>query len=71
MKKSASMGNLSAHYHSSSSAAASPNPGSPLSDHHPVHLPDGYLSDDPARASCSANRRAERKKGNSHFLFFN
>ncbi|KAF2301145.1 hypothetical protein GH714_020400 [Hevea brasiliensis] len=27
------MGNLSAHYHSSSSAAASPNPDSPLSDH--------------------------------------
>ncbi|XP_071903178.1 transcription factor MYBS3-like [Coffea arabica] len=64
MKKSASMGNLS-HYHSSSSAAASPNPSSPSSDpfHDPVHLPDGYLSDDPNDASCSANRRAERKKG--------
>lgn len=64
MKKSASMGNLS-HYHSSSSAAASPNPSSPSSDpfHDPVHLPDGYLSDDPNHASCSANRRAERKKG--------
>lgn len=64
MKKSASMGNLS-HYHSSSSAAASPNPGSPSSDHFrgPVPLPDGYVSDDPAHASCSANRRGERKKG--------
>lgn len=59
------MGNLSAHYHSSSSAAASPNPGSPTSDllRDPVHVPDGYLSDDPAHASCSTNRRAERKKG--------
>ncbi|KAH7565313.1 hypothetical protein ACOSP7_020367 [Xanthoceras sorbifolium] len=66
IKKSASMGNLSAlHYHSSSSAAASPNPDSPLSDHvrDPTHLTDGYLSDDPANASCSANRRGERKKG--------
>ncbi|KAK3018919.1 hypothetical protein RJ639_003516 [Escallonia herrerae] len=62
IKKSASMGNLSAHYHSSSSAAASPNPGSPSSDP-PADVPDGYQSDDPAHASCSANRRAERKKG--------
>lgn len=64
MKKSASMGNLS-HYHSSSSAAASPNPGSPSSDpfRDPVRLPDGYVSDDPANASCSTNRRGERKKG--------
>ncbi|PON88552.1 GAMYB transcription factor [Trema orientale] len=61
IKKSASMGNLSAHYHSSSSAAGSPNPESPSSDPH--HEPDGYLSDDPAHASCSANRRGERKKG--------
>ncbi|PHU00882.1 Transcription factor MYB1R1 [Capsicum chinense] len=67
MKKSASMGNLSSlHYHSSSSAAASPNhPGSPSSDvlREAVHLTDGYLSDDPVHASCSANRRIERKKG--------
>ncbi|CAK9174553.1 unnamed protein product [Ilex paraguariensis] len=65
IKKSASMGNLSAHYHSSSSAAASPNPSSPSSYplHDPVSTPDGYLSDDPAHASCSTNRRAERKKG--------
>ncbi|XAR50682.1 hypothetical protein NMG60_11005076 [Bertholletia excelsa] len=65
IKKSASMGNLSAHYHSSSSAAASPNTGSPSSDalRDPVHVPDGYLSDDPAHATCSSNRRAERKKG--------
>ncbi|XP_021294357.1 transcription factor MYBS3 [Herrania umbratica] len=65
IKKSASMGNLSsAHYHSSSSAAASPNPDSPLSDHvhDPNHVPDGYLSDDPA-AHASTNRRGERKKG--------
>ncbi|WCJ40865.1 Homeodomain-like superfamily protein [Euphorbia peplus] len=64
IKKSASMGNLSAaHYHSSSSAAASPNPESPLSDHHVRDSGNGYLSDDPAHASCSANRRGERKKG--------
>nr|GLL23466.1 transcription factor MYB1R1 [Ipomoea trifida] len=64
MKKSASMGNLSALYHSSSSAAASPNPGSPSDAfREPVHLPDGYASDDPTHASCSTNRRAERKKG--------
>ncbi|KAH9714120.1 HTH myb-type domain-containing protein [Citrus sinensis] len=65
IKKSASMGNLSAlHYHSSSSAAASPNPDSPLSDHvrDPNHLTDGYLSDDPAHGSGSSNRRCERKK---------
>ncbi|GAB4850291.1 hypothetical protein Ancab_029590 [Ancistrocladus abbreviatus] len=64
IKKSASMGNLS-HYHSSSSAAASPNPSSPSSDHlrDPVPVPDGYLSDDPNHASCSSNRRHERKKG--------
>ncbi|GFZ04198.1 homeodomain-like superfamily protein [Actinidia rufa] len=65
IKKSASMGNLSAHYHSSSSAAASPNPSSPSSDpiRDPIHVPDGYLSDDPAHATCSTNRRVERKKG--------
>ncbi|KAL7222110.1 hypothetical protein ACSBR1_023928 [Camellia fascicularis] len=65
IKKSASMGNLSAHYHSSSSAAASPNPSSPSLDpiHDPLHLPDGYLSDDPAHATSSSNRRAQRKKG--------
>ena len=61
IKKSASMGNLSAHYHSSSSAAGSPNPESPTSDPHQKH--DGYLSDDPAHASCSTNRRGDRKKG--------
>ncbi|XP_068302515.1 transcription factor MYBS3-like [Pyrus communis] len=63
IKKSASMGNLSsavAHYHSSP-----PNPDSPSSDplHDPVHVPDGYLSDDPAHASSSVNRRGDRKKG--------
>lgn len=69
IKKSASMGNLSSlHYHSSSSAAASPNPGSPPPDHigdptTMIHVSDGYLSDDPAHASCSTNRRGERKKG--------
>ncbi|XP_035833918.1 transcription factor MYBS3 isoform X2 [Helianthus annuus] len=53
MKKSASMGNLSALYHPSSPAAAlSPNPTSP----DPI---DGYLSDDPAHAK----RRQDRKKG--------
>ncbi|XWS16293.1 hypothetical protein CRYUN_Cryun34aG0072600 [Craigia yunnanensis] len=65
IKKSASMGNLSsAHYHSSSSAAASPNPDSPLSDHvrDANHVPDGYLSDDPD-AHASTNRRGEKKKG--------
>ncbi|CAH1422715.1 unnamed protein product [Lactuca virosa] len=54
MKKSASMGNLSALYHSSSPAAVSPNPSSPATSD-PV---EGYLSDDP-----SAKRRADRKKG--------
>lgn len=65
IKKSASMGNLSAYYHSSSSAAGSPNPGSPCSDpfRDPGHEPDGCLSDDPSHASSSANRRGERKKG--------
>ncbi|CAL1400357.1 unnamed protein product [Linum trigynum] len=64
IKKSASMGNLSAHYHSSSSAAASPNPGSPVSDHlrDSGLVADGYLSDDPAHGS-SSNQRGERKKG--------
>ncbi|KAE8699456.1 putative malic enzyme [Hibiscus syriacus] len=65
IKKSASMGNLSsAHYHSSSSAAASPNPGSPSSDHirDSNHDHDGYLSDEPT-AHTSANPRGERKKG--------
>ncbi|KAK9066207.1 hypothetical protein SSX86_013528 [Deinandra increscens subsp. villosa] len=53
MKKSASMGNLSALYHSSSSpAAVSPNHSSP----DPI---EGYLSDDP----CSAKRRNDRRKG--------
>ncbi|GMP34991.1 hypothetical protein CsSME_00007633 [Camellia sinensis var. sinensis] len=72
IKKSASMGNLSAHYHSSSSAAASPNPSSPSLDpiHDPLHLPDGYLSDDPAHATSSSNRRAQRKKGTSLFCFY-
>lgn len=68
IKKSASMGNLS-HYHSNSSAATSPNNNnnnSPSSD--PLHLVDGYLSDDPNHASCSSNRRLERKKGPS-FVF--
>ncbi|KAK9054729.1 hypothetical protein SSX86_025808 [Deinandra increscens subsp. villosa] len=55
MKKSASMGNLSALYHSS----VSPNPGSPATSD-PI---EGYLSDDPAHASLSAKRRADRKKG--------
>ncbi|CAH9066474.1 unnamed protein product [Cuscuta epithymum] len=65
MKKSASMGNISTLYHSSSFSAASLNPGSPSSDalRDQVSLPDGYASDDPTHASCSTNRRAERKKG--------
>ncbi|XP_071710219.1 transcription factor MYBS3-like [Rutidosis leptorrhynchoides] len=58
MKKSASMGNLSALYHSSSPVAVSPNCSPVAPD--PV---EGYLSDDPTRASCSARRRADRKKG--------
>jgi hypothetical protein len=66
------MGNLSVHYHSSSSAAASPNPDSPLFDHarDSAHVPDGYLSDDPAaHASCSTNQRGDRKKGFVLFIF--
>ncbi|KAK7261773.1 hypothetical protein RIF29_28092 [Crotalaria pallida] len=76
IKKSASMGNLSGHFHSSlnspSSIAAAAaaaaafgggnnnNPGSP----DPVgHEHDGYLSDDPVHASGFVNRRGERKKG--------
>ncbi|KAL8217374.1 hypothetical protein R6Q57_020747 [Mikania cordata] len=59
MKKSASMGNLSSLYHSSSPAAVSPNPSSPATSD-PI---EGYLSDDPAHASCSAKRRSDRKKG--------
>ncbi|KAL9232123.1 hypothetical protein vseg_007266 [Gypsophila vaccaria] len=67
MKKSASMGNLS-HYYSSTSAATSP-----VLDHQagssPVHddpVRDGYLSDDPTHhvsCSSSSSRRGERKKG--------
>ncbi|MBA0565359.1 hypothetical protein Golob_010241, partial [Gossypium lobatum] len=70
IKKSASMGNLSsAHYHSSSSAAASPNPDSPSSDHvrDSNHVPDGYLSDEPT-AHTSSNPRGERKKGRQQQL---
>lgn len=64
IKKSASMGNLSALYRCSSpNAAASPPPDSPHFDL--AREPDGYLSDDPAHASSSANRRGERKKGTS------
>ena len=59
MKKSASMGNLS-HYHSNFSSPNNNNTTSPSSD--PLRL-DGYLSDDPNHASCSSNRRSERKKG--------
>ena len=59
------MGNLSAF------SAVSPNPpGSPcdaLLD--PTHVPDEYLSDDPAHASCSTNRRVERKKGGFFDLY--
>lgn len=59
MKKSASMGNLSLY------TSANPNPSSPSSDpiRDPVRVPDGYLSDDPNNASCSSNRRSDRKKG--------
>lgn len=62
MKKSASMGNLSALYHSSTSpVAVSPNfSTSPATSDH------GYLSDDP---SYSAKRRADRKKGQVRFWF--
>ncbi|XP_077217838.1 transcription factor MYBS3-like [Tasmannia lanceolata] len=67
IKKSASMGNLSSltHYNSSSSAAASPNPGSPSSDHlrDPAPVAGGYVSDDLAHVSSSSNCRGERKKG--------
>ncbi|KAL5729025.1 hypothetical protein ACHQM5_002034 [Ranunculus cassubicifolius] len=70
IKKSASVGNLS-HYYSSNgaggSSSASPNPGSPISpNNHRVHVNEGgYVSDDPAHASCSSNCRGggDRKKG--------
>ncbi|OVA12448.1 SANT/Myb domain [Macleaya cordata] len=63
MKKSASMGNLSSAQFSS--AAVSPNPGSPSSDplRDSTPVAGGYVSDDPAHASCSSNCRGERKKG--------
>ncbi|KAI3907453.1 hypothetical protein MKX01_036370 [Papaver californicum] len=67
MKKSASMGNLSSHYGSTSSPNNNHNSSSPdhniLRDNHPI--PEGYVSDDPAHTSCSSNCRgaAERKKG--------
>ncbi|OVA08543.1 SANT/Myb domain [Macleaya cordata] len=63
IKKSASMGNLSSHYYSSSSAAASPNPSSPDHLRDPNPIAEGYVSDDPAHTSCSSNCRGERKKG--------
>nr|GEZ27739.1 transcription factor MYBS3 [Tanacetum cinerariifolium] len=63
MKKSASMGNLSALYHQSSSAANSPNYNSYSSDHHvDGGGGGGYLSDDPNHAKRRA--AADRKKGN-------
>lgn len=59
------MGNISSVYHSSSSAADSPNPSSPSSDplRDPASLPDGYASDDLTHASRSTICQAERKKG--------
>ncbi|KAK1434170.1 hypothetical protein QVD17_11088 [Tagetes erecta] len=56
MKKSASMGNLSALYHPSSPVAVSPNPPSSPATSDTI---EGYLSDDPAHAK----RRIDRKKG--------
>ncbi|XP_042505484.1 protein FAR1-RELATED SEQUENCE 5-like [Macadamia integrifolia] len=67
IKKSVSVENLSAHYCSSSSTAASPNPGSPSFDplRDPTPVTEGYVSDDPAHASCSSNWPSDRKKGNA------
>ncbi|KAK4781185.1 hypothetical protein SAY87_017291 [Trapa incisa] len=58
MKKSASMGNLSAHFHSSSTT---PNTCSTDPGRDAVHVPNGYLSDDTAHGS--SHRRGEKKKG--------
>ncbi|XP_010545666.1 PREDICTED: myb-like protein J [Tarenaya hassleriana] len=74
IKKSASMGNLSAlaaaaaaqhHHHLPSFPTASMNRDSPLSGQvrDATHRTDGYLSDDPAHGSGSSHRRGERKKG--------
>ncbi|XP_010487491.1 PREDICTED: uncharacterized protein LOC104765474 [Camelina sativa] len=78
IKKSASMGNLSAlavaaaaatthHRLSPSSPLATSNHNdSPLSDHarySGLHHNEGYLSDDPAHGSGSSHRRGERKRG--------
>ncbi|KAK4790694.1 hypothetical protein SAY86_017998 [Trapa natans] len=59
IKKSASMGNLSAHFHSSLSA--SPNTCSPDPGRDAVHFPGEYLSDGTAHGS--SHRRGEKKKG--------
>ncbi|GJV31247.1 transcription factor MYBS3 [Tanacetum coccineum] len=56
MKKSASMGNLSALYHPSSSSSSSPNNNN-INNNGDDH---GYLSDDPKRRAVAA---ADRKKG--------
>lgn len=77
IKKSASMGNLSAlavaaaaathHRLSPSSPLATSNLNdSPLSDHarySNLHHNECYLSDDPAHGSGSSHRRGERKRG--------
>ncbi|CAA7057707.1 unnamed protein product [Microthlaspi erraticum] len=75
IKKSASMGNLSAlavaaaaahHRLSPSSPLATSNHNdSPLSDHarYSNQHNEGYLSDDPAHCSGSIHRRGERKRG--------
>lgn len=83
IKKSASMGNLSAlavaaaaahHRLSPSSPLATSNLNdSPLSDHarYSNQHNEGYLSDDPAHGSGSIHRRGERKRGIGFSQFFN
>uniref|UniRef100_A0A1J3H0Q3 Transcription factor MYB1R1 n=1 Tax=Noccaea caerulescens TaxID=107243 RepID=A0A1J3H0Q3_NOCCA len=75
IKKSASMGNLSALAVAAAAAHHRLSPSSPLatSNHHDSPLSDharysnqhneGYLSDDPAHGSGSIHRRGERKRG--------
>lgn len=83
IKKSASMGNLSAlavaaaaathHRLSPSSPLATSNHNeSPLSDHarYSNQQHEGYLSDDPAHGSGSIHRRGERKRGKGRIFTF-
>lgn len=75
IKKSASMGNLSALavHHRLSPLATGNHNDSPLSDHGRYSSQEngGYLSDDPGHGSGSIHhRRVERKRGKRDCLFY-